>query len=149
MGAITFSANTTEDKNDHIEHLEDLILNHGVDGTRNAINFIRSIRDKIAGRSNGVALSVKWDGSPSIVAGIDPTDGKFFVAKKSVFNREPKVYKSELDIDLDTTGDLNKKMKLALSELSKLDIKGIIQGDFLYAREDLKEVEIDGAYANQ
>ena len=48
------------------------------------------------------------------------------------------------DIDADTKGDLNTKLKLALSELPKLGIKGVVQGDFLYAKEDLKEVDIDG-----
>jgi hypothetical protein len=35
-------------------------------------------------------------------------------------------------------------LKLALAELPKLGIKGVIQGDFLYAKEDLKEVDIGG-----
>ena len=35
-------------------------------------------------------MTVKWDGAPAIFAGIDPSDGKFFVAKKSVFNVRPK-----------------------------------------------------------
>ena len=31
-------------KNLHLEHLEDEILNYGVDGGRAAINFLRSLR---------------------------------------------------------------------------------------------------------
>jgi hypothetical protein len=89
-------------------------------------------------------ISTKWDGAPAVFAGIDPSDGKFFVAKKGIFNKNPKVYKTDADIDADTTGDLNTKLKLALAELPKLGIKGVIQGDFLYAREDIKEVDIDG-----
>lgn len=88
--------------------------------------------------------SVLIHNSPAVFAGIDPTDGKFFVAKKGIFNKNPKVYKTNADIDADTSGDLNTKLKLALAELPKLGIKGVVQGDFLYAREDLKEVNIDG-----
>jgi hypothetical protein len=142
---LTFREYLTEDKNVHMEHLEDSILNLGVDGTRSAINFLRSLRDMLAGRSKSkVNVTVKWDGAPAVFAGIDPSDGKFFVAKKGIFNKNPKVYKTNTDIDADTSGDLNTKLKLALAELPKLGIKGVIQGDFLYAKEDLKEVNIGG-----
>jgi hypothetical protein len=142
---LTFREYLTEDKNVHMEHLEDSILNLGVDGTRSAINFLRSLRDMLAGRSKSkVNVTVKWDGAPAVFAGIDPSDGKFFVAKKGIFNKNPKVYKTNADIDADTSGDLNTKLKLALAELPKLGIKGVIQGDFLYAKEDLKEVDIGG-----
>jgi hypothetical protein len=120
-------------------------LNLGVNGTRSAINFLRSLRDMLAGNSKtNVNVTVKWDGAPAVFAGIDPSDGNFFVAKKGIFNKNPKVYKTNSDIDADTSGDLNTKLKLALAELPKLGIKGVIQGDFLYAKEDLKEVKIDG-----
>ena len=46
-------------------------------------------------------MTVKWDGAPAIFAGIDPSDGKFFVAKKSVFNIDPKLYKSSAEVDAD------------------------------------------------
>jgi hypothetical protein len=128
-----------------MEHLEDSILNLGVNGTREAINFLRSLRDMLAGRSKSqVNVTVKWDGAPAVFAGIDPSDGKFFVAKKGIFNKNPKVYKTNADVDADTSGDLNTKLKLALAELPKLGIKGVVQGDFLYAKEDLKVVDIEG-----
>jgi hypothetical protein len=142
---ITFREYLAEEKNLHMEHLEDAILNLGVDGTRSSINFLRSLRDMLAGRSKApINVTVKWDGAPAVFAGIDPSDRKFFVAKKGIFNKNPKVYKTDADIDADTSGDLNTKLKLALSELPKLGIKGVIQGDFLYAKEDLKEVNIGG-----
>jgi hypothetical protein len=142
---ISFKQYLKEDKNVHMEHLEDSILNLGVDGTRSAINFLRSLRDMLAGSSKSrVNVTVKWDGAPAIFAGIDPSDGKFFVAKKGIFNKNPKVYKTPADVDADTSGDLNTKLKLALAELPKLGIKGVVQGDFLYAKEDLKVVDIEG-----
>jgi hypothetical protein len=142
---LTFKSYLAEEKNVHMEHLEDSILNLGVNGTREAINFLRSLRDMLAGRSKSqVNVTVKWDGAPAVFAGIDPSDGKFFVAKKGIFNKNPKVYKTNADVDADTSGDLNTKLKLALAELPKLGIKGVVQGDFLYAKEDLKVVDIEG-----
>ena len=138
----------TEDKggkNLHLEHLEDEILNYGVDGGRAAINFLRSLRDMLAGSSrSSVNMTVKWDGAPAIFAGIDPEDGKFFVAKKSVFNVDPKLYKSNEEIDADLSGTLNDKFKVALQELSKLGIKGVLQGDLMFT-DDVETSKIDGS----
>ena len=140
-----FTSYLAESKNTHMEHLEDNILNAGVDGARQSIDYLRNLRDMLAGKSKGkINVTVKWDGAPAVFAGTDPSDGKFFVAKKGIFNKNPKVYKTNADIDADTSGDLNTKLKLALAELSKLDIKGVIQGDFLYSSEDIKTVDIDG-----
>jgi hypothetical protein len=142
---LSLSTYLTEQKNTHMEHLEDSVLNGGVDGTREAINFLRGTRDGLTGNAKkSVDITTKWDGAPAIFAGTDPSDGKFFVAKKGIFNKNPKVYKTNADVDADTGGDLNTKMKLALAELPKLGIKGVIQGDFLYAKEDIKKVDIDG-----
>ena len=124
-------------KNLHLEHIEDEILNHGIAGGRAAINFIQSLRDMLAGNAKiSVNVSTKWDGAPAIFAGVDPSDGQFFVAKKSVFNKDPILYKKESDIDL--SGDLGDKFKVALSEFSKLGIKGVIQGDLLYTKSTLE-----------
>ena len=131
--------------NTHLRHLEELVLDGDVDGTRQAINYLRSMRDMLAGHAKtAVNVTVKWDGAPAIFAGIDPTDGKFFVAKKGIFNKNPKVYKTAAEVDDDTTGELAMKLKLALAELPALGIKGVVQGDFLYSKEDLKIVDIDG-----
>lgn len=143
---LNFNNFLTEDKNVHMEHIEDIILNNGVDGARNAINYLRALRDMLAGHSkNSVTVTVKWDGAPAVFAGKDPRDGKFFVAKKGIFNKEPKVYKTNQDIDNDIDSpDLNNKMKLALKHLPALGIEGVVQGDFLYSKEDIKTVNIDG-----
>ena len=131
-------------KNLHLEHIEDEILNYGVDGGRAAINFLRSLRDMMAGGSrSSVNMTVKWDGAPAIFAGIDPADGKFFVAKKSVFNVNPKLYKTSEEIDADLSGTLNAKFKVALEELGKLGIKGVLQGDLMFT-DDVESENIDG-----
>ena len=144
---ISFKDLLTEDKggkNLHLEHLEDEILNYGVDGGRAAINFLRSLRDMLAGASrSSVNMTVKWDGAPAIFCGIDPSDGKFFVAKKSVFNVSPKLYKTDAEIDADLSGALVGKFKVALAELSKLGIKNVLQGDLMFT-DDIEDDNIDG-----
>ena len=145
---LTFKEFLLEDKNGknlHLEHLEDEILNFGIGGGRGAINFLQELRNMLSGQSSGaVNMSVKWDGAPAIFAGIDPSDGKFFVAKKSVFNVNPKLYKTNADIDSDLYGDLNKKFKVALKEFPKLGIKNVIQGDLMFTSGDLNKGKIDG-----
>jgi len=139
----TFKKFVTEQKNTHMTHIEDKVLYGGVKGTRDAIMALRSLRDMMRGNHSG-NVSVKWDGAPAVFCGTDPTDGKFFVAKKGIFNKNPKVYKTNADIDADTSGDLAKKLKLALKHFSGLGIKGVIQGDLLFTKSDLKSEKIDG-----
>jgi len=131
-------------KNLHLEHLEDEIINYGITGGRAALNFLQSLRDMMAGSSrSSVNMTVKWDGAPAIFAGIDPEDDKFFVAKKSVFNVSPKLYKTNKEIDDDLSGALNSKFKIALSEFSKLGITGVLQGDLMFT-DDVGKDTIDG-----
>ena len=145
---IKFGTFLTEDKggkNLHLEHIEDEILNYGITGGRASINFVRSLRDMLAGNSrSSIDMTVKWDGAPAIFAGIDPADGKFFVAKKSVFNIDPKLYKSIAEIDADKlSAALNSKFKVAFEEFSKLGIKDVLQGDLMFT-DDVSTETIDG-----
>jgi len=134
-----------EEKNTHMEHIEDLVFNEGVTGTRKAINFLQDLRNMLAGNSKSkVTATVKWDGAPAIFVGVDPTDGKFFVAKKGIFNKNPKVYKTNTEIDADLSGELAAKFKVALKEFAKLGIKsGVYQGDLMFT-DDKKTETIDG-----
>ena len=137
--------NLTEAKNTHMTHIEDLVLDGGVKGARQAINALRSMRDMLSGHTKSpVDVTVKWDGAPAVFAGEDPRDGSFFVAKKGIFNADPKVYKNHADIDADTSGDLSKKLKLAFDGLKDVGIKGVIQGDFMFDKSDLKGQTING-----
>ena len=138
-----FGTYITENKNTHMTHIEDKVVYGGVNGARQAIMALRSLRDMLGGVKDG-NVSVKWDGAPAVFAGIDPSDGRFFVAKKGIFNKSPKVYKSNADIDDDTSGDLNDKLKQALKYLPELGIKGVVQGDFLFGPGDLKTSRIKG-----
>jgi|TARA_B110000908_G_C10262701_1_gene460554 hypothetical protein len=138
-----FKGFITENKNTHMTHIEDRVLYGGVKGTREAIFALRDLRDMLAGVSSS-KLSTKWDGAPAIFCGQDPTDGVFFVAKKGVFAKNPKVYKTDAEIDAEMSGDLALKMKLALQYLPDLGIKGVIQGDFLFGGGDVDTKTIDG-----
>ena len=140
---ISFKQFINEQKNTHMTHIEDKVLYGGVNGTRDAINALRSLRDMLSGVDKG-NVSVKWDGAPAVFAGTDPRDGKFFVAKKGIFNKNPKVYKTDAEIDADTSGDLAKKLKLSLKHFANLGIKGVIQGDLLFTKSDLKSQKIAG-----
>jgi len=139
----TFKSVISENKNTHMTHIEDRVIYGGVKGAREAIFALRDLRDMLGGVKDG-NVSVKWDGAPAIFAGIDPSDGEFFVAKKGIFNKNPKVYKSDADVDADTSGDLAVKLKHALRELPKLGIKGVVQGDFLFGPGDVKTQKIKG-----
>lgn len=135
----------TESKNTHMTHLEDAVIYGGVDGARDAIMALRSMRNMLAGHSSTKhKATVKWDGAPAIFAGNDPRDGKFFVATKGVFNKDPKVYKTQADIDKSLDGDLARKVSMALSEFKNLGIDGVIQGDLMFTKDDLKAETIDG-----
>ena len=143
---FTFDGFLTEEKNLHLEHLEDEVLNSGIVGTRGAINFLQSLRDMLAGNAkSSVNVTVKWDGAPAIFAGINPENDQFFVGTKGVFNKNAKINYSHDDIDRNhPSSGLNQKLKVALTELSKLGIKEVIQGDMMFTQDDLKKETIDG-----
>ena len=140
---MSFAEFITEQKNTHMTHIEDKVLYGGVKGTRQAIMALRELRNMLRGEHSG-SVSVKWDGAPAIFAGIDPRDGAFFVAKKGIFNKNPKVYKTAADVDADASGDLASKLKLALRYLPALGIKGVVQGDFLFGPGDVATTTIKG-----
>ena len=130
-------------KNLHMEHLEDEVLNGGVDGTRGAIDFLRSLRNMLAGHNKeAVNVTVKWDGAPAICAGIHP-NGKFFVDYKSM--RRPCFTQADVDEHF-SGGPLQSKMSALLEHLPKLKIPGnIFQGDVLWTDNKEKKIKtIDG-----
>ena len=140
---FSFKGFQTQDKNTHLEHLEDDIINRGSKGGDNAINFLKSVRNMLAGSSGGVNMTVKWDGAPAIICGVNPENGKFFVGTKSVFNKTPKINYTSRDIARNHGGVVADKLNVCLANLSRLRIKGILQGDLLFTN-DLKAINIDG-----
>jgi len=92
-----------------------------------------------------INVTTKWDGAPAIFAGTNPENGKFFVGTKSVFAKNAKLNYTDKDIDENhPSGGLNEKLKLALAFLPKLGIKGVLQGDMMFSKGDIKTETIDG-----
>ena len=148
ISMISFKKHTeqlSENRNTHLTHIEETIITDGASGAENAINFLKEVRNMLSSDvRTGVNITTKWDGAPAIFCGIDPEDGKFFVATKSVFNASPKLNKTSADIRKNHTGGLVEKLEVALKELSKLGIKGVIQGDMMYTNSDLQTKKIEG-----
>lgn len=138
------------DKNLRLEHLEDLPVLEGSDGLQKTILILNDLIRQVAGvESKKLQVKTKWDGSPSLVCGIDPETKKFFVGTKSVFNKlDPKVNFTNEDIDKNhPEADLNHKLKVALQYLPELNIKTILQGDMLFTKEDLKKKDVHNTEA--
>ena len=133
---FSFKGFFTKDKNTHLEHLEDDIINRGSAGGVNAINFLKSVRDMLAGNSGAkINTTVKWDGAPAIICGVNPENGKFFVGTKSVFNVTPKINYTTADIRQNHSGAVAQKLSVCLNHLSSLNIKQILQGDLLFTND--------------
>lgn len=134
-------------KNTHLNHLEDNVFLGGVNGTRDSIDFLRSFRDLLQGRSKrAVNTSVKWDGAPAIWLGPHPKSGRFFVAKKSLFNKKPLYYvtASQIENTNDLSSELKIKFLLAFEMYKNVKFEKILQGDFLFDNSDLKTTRVDG-----
>ena len=128
----------------HLEHLEDEMLNYGVDGCKAAVSFLKELRKMLGHQDSQGFMQTKWDGAPSVICGTHPEHGYFFVGTKSVFNKtEPKICASEAKIDMLYSGDLAEKLKFSLKYFSQLGIKGVVQGDLLFT-SDLKTETVEG-----
>jgi hypothetical protein len=129
----------------HLEHLEDEMLNYGVDGCKAAVSFLKELRKMLGQQDSSGFMQTKWDGAPSVICGEDPVSGKFFVGTKSVFNKtEPKICYSEKAVDKLYDGDLAEKLKFAHRYFSQLGIKGVIQGDLMFTDSTLKKETVNG-----
>ena len=129
----------------HLEHLEDEMLNYGTSGCSAAVSFLKELKKMLGQQESAGFMQTKWDGAPSVVCGVDPLSGLFFVGTKSVFNKtEPKMCFSEEAIDNYYSGDLAEKLKFSLRYFSKLGIKGVIQGDLLYTDSTRTRETVNG-----
>ena len=137
-------ANVTQLK--HLEHLEDEMLNYGVEGCEAAVSFLQELRKMLGCDSSTGYMQTKWDGAPSIVCGKDPANGLFFVGTKSVFNKTgPKICYTESDVDkYEYTGDLATKLKMSLKYFRTIGITGVIQGDLMFTPGDIKKEKVHG-----
>ncbi len=129
----------------HLEHLEDEMLNYGVDGCKAAVSFLKELKKMLGNQESSGFMQTKWDGAPSIICGTNPMNGLFFVGTKSVFAKtQPKMCYTHEDVDAFYDGDLAIKLKTSLDYFSGLGIDGVVQGDLLYTETDLKKETING-----
>ena len=144
-------------KNTHLEHIEDELINQGAPGVEKAFELFNILLNTLSGHTEtAMNITTKWDGAPAIFAGTDPADGKFFVGTKAVFGKIPKMNKRISDIDknhkdvrrgesLQDKSSLRKKLKIAFKALKEVGIDGyVVQGDMLYIKDMIKSVVIDG-----
>jgi hypothetical protein len=131
-----------EDKLKHLEHVEDHVINSGSAGFSHAFHSLNDVHSQLLGQKNETKMTVKYDGSPSVVFGTHPKTGKFFVGSKSVFNKDPKINYTNKDIEKNHghAPGLVTKLKAALEHLPKVHPgTGIYQGDIMHTPEDLKK----------
>jgi len=135
-----------EGKNLHLEHLEDQVLNRGLAGAHEALEFLHSLKAMLSGHvEKPINVTIKWDGAPAVICGINPENGKFFVGTKGVFSKAAKLNYTEADILKNHEGEgLRSKLILCLRYLPKLGIKGILQGDMMFSKGDLHTQIIAG-----
>ena len=136
----------TEFKRTHLEHIEDIIITDGFEGGKAVVEYFRGLLLTLKGTSSeAVQVSVKWDGAPAVVCGVNPDNGKFFVGTKSVFAKGAKINYTKKDIASNHgTDDLGQKLLKCLVHLKKLNMQGVYQGDLLFTDEDITRKNIDG-----
>jgi hypothetical protein len=103
-------------KNTHLEHPEDSILTGDL-----------SVLDWFVTPGK---LSVKIDGAPAIVWGVNPANGEFFVGTKAVFNKKKiRIAHNHEEIDSFYQGEVARILHACFDYLPRTD--AIIQGDFI------------------
>jgi hypothetical protein len=121
-------------KNSRISHLEDLLL----DGPRDAdfaIGLLYELGDMLQGETSPMLVSLKWDGSPSVVFGPDPNGKGFFVATKSAFNKTPKVCYSHADIDRLYPDAVRPTLHCVFDRVQELQSPVVLQADVLFTQD--------------
>lgn len=133
-----------ETKLKHLEHAEDHVINAGNEGFSHAYHNLKDVHDKLSGKNNETKVTMKYDGSPSVVFGRHPQTGRFFVGSKSTFNKNPKINYTPEDIEKNHghAPGLVAKLKAALAHLPKVTPKkGVFQGDIMHTAEDVHETD--------
>lgn len=135
------SEEASEEKLKHLEHAEDHVIHGGQAGFSHAYHNLKDVHDRLTGKENATKVTMKYDGSPSVVFGTNPENGKFFVASKSAFNKNPKINYTPEDIERNHghAPGLVEKLKAALEHLPKVTPKkGVFQGDIMHTKGDVK-----------
>jgi hypothetical protein len=126
----------------HITHAEDRPLFHGAEGFHHAYDALHGAHFHTKQGKQSNKLTMKYDGSPSIVYGHNPENNKFFVASKSAFNKNPKLNYTPEDVEKNHghAPGLVEKLKAGLEHLPKVaPKKGVYQGDVMFTKPDVKK----------
>lgn len=127
----------------HLTHLEDHVLHNGHEGVGIAAQHLDDVHNTLLGKKSSTNVSTKYDGAPSIVFGTHPETGKFFVASKSAFNKNPKINYTSEDIQRNHghAPGLVEKLNAALQHLPKImpSKGGVYQGDMMYTKPDIEK----------
>jgi hypothetical protein len=138
-------AKETGEKLLHLQHMEDLHIDHGKSGFDHAVKALHQTKEHVESGKADSSLTTKIDGSPSVVMGHHPKTGKYFVASKSAFNKDPKINYTHEDIERNHghAPGLVEKLKAALDHGHKIVPKsGVFQGDILHAgAHDMKHTK--------
>ena len=151
MSFIQYLKESVDDESKlvHLKHVGEHAVDAGHEGFKHAFHTLNDVNDAIEGGTHSsTQTSIKYDGSPSVLFGRHPKTGRFFVASKSAFNKEPKINYSHKDIESNHghAPGLVEKLKTAFDHLQKVSPKkGVFQGDIMYSRNDVKENN-DGKY---
>jgi len=132
--------------NKHLTHLEELILTNGKEGATRAIQYLQALTEVLdSDTPKAVNTTVKYDGAPAVIVGVDP-NGNFFVGSKSVFAKVPKMNYSINDIKQNHSHapGLVDKLIQTFVHFKGVNFNSTYQGDFLFD-DEIKELNtIDG-----
>lgn len=122
----------------HLEHPHQLHVQHGKSGFEAAHKFLMDTHKKLTGGRSSVNVSRKIDGGVSVIIDHHPKHG-VSISTKSAFNKEPKINRTEADIDRNHghSPGLAKTLKHVLKHAPSFVNPGhTVQGDLLYTRHD-------------
>lgn len=136
----------------HLSHIDELLYSND-QHRQTLINFCSDVVKMIEHQSiectNIKEMTTKIDGSVSIVFGLHPQQRKFFIGSKSVFNKKPKINFTLDDIysNHNKSIGLVKTLVYLYNILSKIEFKGVYQGDLLFTEYNISYSD-DGLYAS-
>jgi hypothetical protein len=129
--------------NFHLTHLEELVLVGQKQGLDVAIRFINELTNIFEGNIDSkLFTTVKFDGAPAVLAGYNPENGKFFVSTKNPDKASYSV--QEIVQNFGHAPGLVEKLKLAFLYLPNVIKQNYYQGDFMFSKSDIQEIEYEG-----
>ena len=134
-------ANVTQLK--HLEHIEDEMLNYGVQGCDAAVSAMQELLRMLGKDGTSSCRQSGWRTFRCLYGSLAKI---FFVGTKSVFAKtEPKLCFMMLMWTV-VNGDLAVKLKACLKYFPALKIDGVVQGDLLFTDSDKKKEYVDGEH---